>query len=1120
MPLTTINAAKDLELTYQPLLFVTITARDGHILRLCTHGANTSEGGATYGGNSYQGRLMENNLGAIQGHHEGGIDVVSRVALTAIDNDKSIYLNSEQAHGLKGASISIDFALLDVVAGTYSSDSIRKFYGICEQPSADADFFYITATSVLSLQRKLLPSTPLQRRCPWVNPTTSGERTAASSEDSIFYRCGETRDVGTAPPCSYTKATCTQPNRRGGLEWEAESGGRGRNYLSGQWMDFQNNPNEQKWGRPIPLVYGTAWVDAITSVVGDGNATRGEAIVCDGEADAILEVVVNDIRLQAATDITGGTNYLVQDALARYNVINRGDRDGAPNQDKPWNGEGDSYGSMCTILWVLHNKYADPASVPRVRVLVRGPKIRVYSDASTYASEYSDNPVWVVVDLLLRAGVRASALDMASAITAAAVCSASISYTDQYGASANHARFACSLVVAQKQTAADLIRRVRLGCGLRLVQNSSTGQVQFFMDGTLAVQQGSAPAGTNNATPITSKSASGGAANGYLAYDFTRVLDVNGKSSLKISGPSGGDAPNRVSLSFSNSERNWAGDSLAMIDAAAIAAAGKQIDATFDAAGINTMDQAKRIARRWLAEQNRGNTRNDTAGTEIYQFLYSFGAVRVRAGHICRLTDSEYGISNQLIRILQLRPSRNYETVEITAAAHNDDWYVDTYGQEDDPENGLQLRNRLARPAYPWCPRKVQPAADDPLFGATDWTFNLAEDHETAADGTSLARLIVTGALPVNTFAPLQAPVVARQGTTASSGGTIAGGGWVYYHAACAVDADGLLSPPSLLCETVVTAVGSANTVTMGVTQWPDGTVGYVTYGGRSPNRLTKQTATSGTPSSITFTAYNECDRGMPDSEFDRLLFRVKRMVHSGVFGIQVTGVTSTTITVTDSAWTVNQWAGYDCSILAKNNGIGDLPFLNFRVSSNTADTLTLAQNPAAAGVGVGDVIVMRSKPTVGSDAGGNFLSDANWVNSYAASGLTVDAEVGNVLRIISGLGRGDTYRIASNTATQVYIDGDWIHTPNGDSRYVIEEPDWKVLQYSDTITNSDQDAELNFSVGVENYERSTLLVQVLGVDGGGNESIEGISPIREIYVFGSTGDVLNEDTEVSPAHY
>ena len=67
-------------------------------------------------------------------------------------------------------------------------------------------------------------------------------------------------------------------------------------------------------------------------------------------------------------------------------------------------------------------------------------------------------------------------------------------------------------------------------------------------------------------------------------------------------------------------------------------------------------------------------------------------------------------------------------------------------------------------------------------------------------------------------------------------------------------------------------------------------------------------------------------------------------------------------------------------------------------------------------------------------------VGDANFVNAYAAGGLTANAEVGNRVRIIARTGRGQQRVIISNTSTVLTIDTPWDTTPDATSRFIVEE--------------------------------------------------------------------------------
>ena len=128
------------------------------------------------------------------------------------------------------------------------------------------------------------------------------------------------------------------------------------------------------------MVYGTALVNPpVVNVQGDPNSTRGEAVICLGEVNNIQKLVVNDEVLSPATDMDGNSGYIVPEKLMRYDVINRGGRNGRTNKDAQFDGNGDPYGSMCAVEWVVFKNVVEPSSVPNIYAVVQGPKLPVFA---------------------------------------------------------------------------------------------------------------------------------------------------------------------------------------------------------------------------------------------------------------------------------------------------------------------------------------------------------------------------------------------------------------------------------------------------------------------------------------------------------------------------------------------------------------------------------------------------------------------------------------------------------------------------------------------------------------------------------------------------------------------
>jgi hypothetical protein len=313
-----------------------------------------------------------------------------------------------------------------------------------------------------------------------------------------------------------------------------------------------------------------------------------------------------------------------------------------------------------------------------------------------------------------------------------------------------------------------------------------------------------------------------------------------------------------------------------------------------------------------------------------------------------------------------------------------------------------------------------------------------------------------------------------------------------------------MLAAPSAL-SFVFIASGATNTISFPATEWDASTAGHSVFVGTDPNQLTRQLDAVGTPSTITLTSLDPQQYGMPDIEFDRILIRTKNIYHSGVWGAQVTGVGAGTISVS-ATWTTNEWAGRKLSLLAKGLVATEVPVEDYFVSANnTTGQMTVSPAPSASTIAVGDVVVMRSIPTVGSNATGNYVEDAKWVNSISG-GTGLPDRYGALLRIISGKGRGRVYRIKQNTATRIYIYGSWVETPDSTSIFIVEEANWQTSTETRPFTNDDLTSLVVLPVELGNYRNQTILVACSTLDGGDNESLGELARVREIYLFGSAG--------------
>lgn len=1096
MPLsiTTLNATKELAVTGQPLILAAVAFRDGSSLYLSTHNVE-------YGGHAYQQRIQEQDLQAIIG---AGVASLPAVTITLSDGDRAMFAQ-EIAHGFKGADLTLRLVMWEVYTSTFTSDSRVIFSGICDGTSSTADGRMTITARTRQLARSFFPQVRLQRNCPWAFPPDAAARTAAATDPSSpFYRCGYSpangAGTGSYTDCQYTRAACiargmlnasTGVGNFGGITWQPPKSWRSRSYLEKQFIDGVNAGPDALYGSYVPEVYGTAWVNGkVTNVVGDGNSTRGEVIVCLGYvgSSGVQRVIVNDFEVPKA-----GPGV---DPLFRWNWINQGGKTGTPNADAGFDSKGDAYGSMAAIEIVVFRKVTDDLRRSQVRVLVTGPEVRVYSDGSTYSGAQTDNASWVVMDLLTKTDFDYADLDIAAFIAKAAICGASVTYTDQFSSSSTHIRFGCSLVLDTRRPASEVIPAVLEGFGGYLYQNDN-GKLALGIKGTLAEEQPSAVSGSNYNTPISSKNRAGSTVSGYAAYSFDESNIIDG---VAVSTPSIADSPNRVAFSFVNRDNQFIEDTFAPVDAQDVARVGQEVTGNIAAMGINSLDQAKRAYARWDAERLRGNSAGDTRGTLRFTFRSSIKAAHLHVGHIIRFTWAQFSISGQLLRITQIRPGRNAEEITIQADWHNDNWYLDSYGQSADGGYSNPGKERTGLPQA-WEPLEEGVPGDDPLFTPDAMTFGLTPTYEATGDGV-IARLEIRGNLPVNKLSDLiQAPYTPLQGTYSAGPGTIDGGQTIYVSVA-GEDANGRLSAASSPPARFDLPAGTNYELTLSGIKWPQPATKYHTYIGNDPTRMVELgVGDPGSPSSVTVASFVRSGYAPPDPAFERFAIRVKRVLHSGVWGAAVTSVAPNQITIAGAGWADNEWIGRDVSVLSSGAGF-PLRVLNFEVGGNDAETLSVTPDPDGI-LSTGDVLVMRCKPAVS----GLTLTDAKWENGLSnnGDGLALDGDKGKLLLIIAGTGAGYAYPIASNNSVAHTIVGPWFITPDTSSRYIIVDPAEVLNVKTDPFNNDRQVAPTYLAVDVSNYKQSVLLVQVDSLSADGTANLYG-SPFREIYLPGDPG--------------
>lgn len=1064
IPLTTIAVAKEQKITYQPLLLVQIQMPNGGpVLRLSTENLAVTTGGHQYNGFDWIPRISNQEIGAISALSDNGIVQSPQIQLKLADADKFLWNEYETIYGFKGAQLTLLFVFWDPDTATFSTDSVIKFVGICDPPAeSDPQYLTIVAVNKINLSNFYLPVAQISQQCIWTFPVDhAGRVRAAQNQDAAEFPCGYSPDVtdsdftgGTAAArgnlnggvpfttCGYTWQDCIarmgnsalptsstslgtpvqieqdtmgrHTGTFGGIHYDPPDSWRGKAYTSGSLAEGVNQTNIAKFNDYYPQTWGISFIEPpVMNVVGDPNSTRMEVVLGLGptyggsgnDPGPIQFVIVNDFSVPFIKNSS--------DLLLAWTWLNGGGKFGTCNRAAIYNGEGDPYGSMVALAISVPNIVAGSNSVPSIQVLGQGPFVRQWNstDPTDFTESFTPNFAWNIADILTNCGLQATDLDLQSFIDEASYCVGQVTYTDLLGDSVSHDRFDIGITVRRRRTAAEVLQNLLPAAKATLVPNNN-GLLSLVIKKTLGDQQPSPVLGSNYNEPVDSADSLGNDKAGYFAYlfDESSILRKgpgrDSPSTFVIKQRSMRDTPNKVNCPFQDEDYSYAADSITVVDSEDVGRTGITVSGGVKVEGVVNIDQAKRCIETQLAEQFRGNPRtginssNDTGGTWIAEFDTNFRAIYLMVGQIIGISFAAYNLVLQPFRITAVQADANCEKMHITAWWHDDDWYLDSYGQNPSPILSAKHLQNLQRPPFGWLPNQEAPLDSDPIYSPTDLNFAIAQLYSAAADSTVIASLQMTGHLPVNKFSGATGPAYAPTAEANPSGGTFAAGH--YYVAICAEGSDGLLASPSNpLAQADVVEGGS---ITIPNIYWLPNAIGYKVYAGTNPNQLSLQVdgAEAGTPDSITITAYNVAGEAMPDVMFDHITFFWKIVWHAGIWGASVTDVfTSTTLSWPGIGFTAHEYAGRVITIIGQVDSNANMPIWDFLVEDNDTETLTLGAvnghtpDLVALGVQAFDVVVMRAQGNISS---ANMIGDSKFVNEfqYFSPPLTVSDASGS----------------------------------------------------------------------------------------------------------------------------
>ncbi len=885
---TTINYVKELAEADTPLLFFECVLPSDSVPTQywCTHAIPLN-------GTPYEARILRHNLFDLQLSADNAMDGITQLSITLADADAQLaQLNAD--YGFKGAELTVYFAFADLVTGTITTESTVLFSGIAGDPDEIAeDSLSLTFTNKLSLQRIPIPEVRVQRSCPWTFPATLTQRTAAADSGlrnrfSPFYRCGYSADVpggaGNLAPngqpytsCSKSRSDCQARGmfnldnannttaRFGGLEFVpsavmVRTSGSSTSHVS-PLVD-----NAALYNDPVPIVYGQGWLKApVVFSRNDGNLTHMEVLLGMGQIgnqlgtgsngtnfNGVLKVVVNDIEIPISSS-TG------QDLTTTgwYSVFTTGTQNGGFNNDFSSNGQplGDPYGSMAAMSVVVPNRICSGTSLANVEVLLQGIQVDTYDETGNFLlTTWSDNPAWVILDVLQRCGWSTKDLNLSTFARSAAYCSYLIHAADVSGNPVQVARYKCNLMLTKRQSAAVVVRGIRVASSLML-RYGTTGLLELLPETTTAQQQPTLPDGGNSLVPFDQ--------GGWPAYEFSDgllagfsgiVRNSNGSSSLRFTSRSIVEVSNRLSVEFQDESNEYQQDSLSVVDSDDSGLIGYEISSQSNAIGIANFSQATRVLLQQLDKAVDGNL--------FIEFQTSFRALKIRPGDIIAVSSSRPILAGSIgnyripFRVVKLSPSVNYQLVTVLAQIHDEDWYSDNLavlgGAGRQPSSvvhtplpliGLVAHNNPANSAFEY------------------YDFQVSETIESQ-NGTTADLLTVRFSLPNKPSANSPSvPLLSLSPAVDTAGGTIPAN-TTYYYAVSALDSAGNEGPLSFTVFAQVVSTTNTNSVSITGLSFPAGATSFNVYRGTTPQLLYR------IASNVSIADATQLENGLPVTGF------------------------------------------------------------------------------------------------------------------------------------------------------------------------------------------------------------------------------------------------------------
>lgn len=566
---------------------------------------------------------------------------------------------------------------------------------------------------------------------------------------------------------------------------------------------------------------------------------------------------------------------------------------------------------------------------------------------------------------------------------------------------------------------------------------------------------------------------------------------------------------------FGDEEFNWALNTVGIydMDAATLAGNGdspQYTQNTMTFVGVSNKSQCARIVTTRLREEIGGVGPAEQRNARNFSFRTTLLALQIMAGDVVGMTHARLpgGYCEGRVQSWVLNPDFS---IDIQCSATTDSMYALDSGPKpaDGPAAPIIPERLPSINGLTWMPNELGPVPADPIYpDMLERTFDLWQDYQISRDGKWEAALWVAGEMCINQFVPGQQPRLL--GAVLAAGGTLNGPMTVYIAITQRLNSLLPLAPSNLIGLWIPPGVTNRK-VTLTVAASPDSDPPWDLYAGTDRRTIGWQSSgTNVQPSTDFLGPIHPMTKGLPESAARKVAIAAKKVWHSGVAGVSVTGVTAPNkIQSNDFEGSTDDWVDSMMTALADQSD-GSAPLWNFVVTAFDSATGTFTVEPDCVratpedSVQEGDVLIMRSW-AVTADA--TSVTDPLWNNSVARNqfgspGLKPGEEVGRICRILRGVGAGQYRYIVANTATTITVSPAWDVIPNLDSMVIVEAADWIYQAETSDLQVPTEGTRIEIRMRVENLRNEVALVAGFLVDDQGRYSDESVAPMREIFVY------------------